>query len=100
MKIDNTCANLEAIAAQQAHAAEARDGKSAERSQSSASADQVSLSAGVKLANSAAAAAGQTSDVRPEVVARAKALLASGELGNDPARLADALIDHALDQDE
>ncbi len=100
MKIDHTRANLETVAAQQAYAAETRDTKGAERARPSATADQVSLSTGVQLAQTAAAAAGQTPDVRPEVVARAKALLASGELGNDPGRLADALIDRALGQDE
>lgn len=100
MKIDNSRANLETVAAQQAYAAETRDSKGAERARPSATADQVSLSTGVHLAKTAAVAAGRTPDVRPEVVARAKALLASGEVGNDPGRLADVLIDRALGRDE
>lgn len=100
MKIDNGRAHLETVAAQQAYAAETRDSKGAERARPSATADQVSLSPAVRLAKTAAAAAGETPDVRSEAVARAKALLASGELGSDPGRLADVLIDRALNRDE
>lgn len=99
MKIDNSLANLEALTTQPTQAAEVRDGKRTGPSPASAT-DQLRLSPGVKLAANAAVAASQSSDVRPDVVARAKALLQSGEVGNDPGRLADALIDRALAQDE
>ncbi|OFW46046.1 MAG: flagellar biosynthesis anti-sigma factor FlgM [Acidobacteria bacterium RIFCSPLOWO2_12_FULL_67_14b] len=99
MRIDNNRAKLDAMATLQVQAAET-EATSADRSKPSGTADQVSLSTGVRLASSAAAAAGEAPDVRPDAVERAKALLASGELGNDPYRLADALIDRALAKDE
>ena len=43
-------------------------------------------------------AANDAPEVRPEAVARGKALLESGKLGSDPARLADKMIDSLLDQ--
>ena len=60
-------------------------------------ADHVSVSADAQLASAAIAAAEKTPDVRPEAVARGRALLESGTLGADTERLADKLIDRALD---
>ena len=51
-----------------------------------------------QLAAAAAQAANDAPEVRPEAVARGKALLERGELGNDPGRLADKLIDSLMDQ--
>lgn len=59
-------------------------------------ADKVRVSSTGQLAAAAASAASEASDVRADVVERAKAKLLSGELG-DPGRIADALIDKALD---
>ena len=59
-------------------------------------ADQVTLSAGAQLATAAVDAAQKSSDVRPDVVERAKKLLAEGKIGNDAERLADSLIDATL----
>lgn len=60
-------------------------------------ADQVRVSTTSQLAAAAAAAATEAPEVRAEAVARARARLESGELG-DPGRIADALIDQALDK--
>ena len=38
--------------------------------------------------------------LRPEVVARGKRLLAAGKVGHDVRRLADRLIEHALEEGE
>lgn len=59
--------------------------------------DHVHVSGTSQLAAAAAAAALDASDVRAEAVARGKALLASGDLGQDAAKLADALIDSVID---
>jgi flagellar biosynthesis anti-sigma factor FlgM len=58
--------------------------------------DQVDLSSGAALASAAIKAAEAAPDVRPDLVARAKAMLEAGEVGNDPGSLADALIDGVL----
>jgi flagellar biosynthesis anti-sigma factor FlgM len=54
--------------------------------------DAVKLSSRAQLARTAMGAADRASDIRYEKVARAKALLAAGEVGNDPLRLADAIV--------
>ena len=61
--------------------------------ESFASKDAVSLSSDLRLADEAVRAAALAGDVRPEAVARARALLASGELGADLTRLANRLIE-------
>ena len=58
--------------------------------------DRVQVSAGAELARVALTAVERAPDIRRDAVERAKALLASGALGADAARLADALIDRAL----
>lgn len=100
MRIDNNRANLDAVRPQQAQAADAAAGTGTEHSRPSKSADQVSLSEGVRLAGTAVAAASHAPDLRPDVVERAKALLERGQLGEDPHRLADALIDRTLSGDQ
>ena len=55
--------------------------------------DAVRLSSDLQLVDVAVRAAALAGDVRPEAVARARALLDSGQLGADPLRLADRLID-------
>lgn len=54
--------------------------------------DRVEVSADAKLLNDALKAAQDSSDIRPDVVERAKTLLESGELGRDSHALADRLI--------
>jgi hypothetical protein len=58
------------------------------------SVDEVHVSADVQRATSTIEVARNSPDIRPAVVARAEALLASG--GIDSNRLADTLIDAAL----
>ena len=73
-----------------------RETKGAAGKTTNTTADAVHVSTAAQLATTAAQAASRTSDIRPDEVERAKALVASGELGRDPYRLADALIDRAL----
>ena len=55
--------------------------------------DAVSLSSDLRLANEAVRAAALAGDVRPEAVAKALALVASGQLGTDLERLAERIIE-------
>jgi flagellar biosynthesis anti-sigma factor FlgM len=64
-----------------------------------AAADQVRLSSGAQLATTAVGAVEQSPDIRQDKVARAKALLESGELGRDAHHLADAIIDRVIAND-
>lgn len=59
-------------------------------------ADRVDLSPDARLLNSAVAAAKAAPDIRLDVVERARQKLVAGELGNDPLRLADRIIDSLL----
>jgi hypothetical protein len=54
--------------------------------------DRVRFSGDLLLANAAVKAAGTGTDVRPAAVAEAKALVASGALGNDLEHLADRMV--------
>jgi hypothetical protein len=58
----------------------------------SVSSDAVSLSGDLHLADEAVRAAAVAGDVRPAAVARARELLASGQLGADLDKLADRII--------
>ena len=62
-----------------------------------AGSDGVSLSKDLHLASEAIRAAAVTADVRQDQVARARALLESGELGSDLDRLADRIIDSLIE---
>jgi flagellar biosynthesis anti-sigma factor FlgM len=99
MKIDQNRTSLDTVGG--ARAEQVRDEKAASTDKAKADdrrADQVRLSSTGQLAVTAAAAANEAPEIRPEAVARAKALLERGELGNDAGRLADALIDSLLDK--
>ncbi len=102
MRIDRNGTDVEAIGAAKTDAAQgsqtphARRGDRAEHAQP---ADQVQLSPGAELAGQAVKAAEASPDIRPDVVERARALLQSGDLGSDPLRLADALIDRTIHKD-
>jgi len=68
---------------------------------SGAAGDAVRVSSDAQLAAEAARQLGDVTgndDVRPEVVERAKAAVARGEVGTDLERLADRLIDGLLDK--
>lgn len=58
--------------------------------------DRVEVSADARLLGQAVDAAAKAPEIRQDVVERAKAKLAAGEIGNDPGRLADRLIDSLL----
>lgn len=58
--------------------------------------DRVEVSADAVLLGKAVDAASKAPEIRQDVVERAKAKLAAGEIGSDPARLADRLIDSLL----
>lgn len=58
--------------------------------------DRVEVSADARLLSSAVAAAEEAPEIRQDVVERARQKLAAGEIGNDPARLADRIIDSLL----
>lgn len=58
--------------------------------------DRVEVSADARLLGKAVDAAAKAPEIRQDVVDRAKAKLAAGEIGNDPGRLADRLIDSLL----
>jgi negative regulator of flagellin synthesis FlgM len=71
-------------------------GSDGSRSQAVGSGDRVQVSADARLLSSALQAAEKAPDIRPDVVERAKMKLAAGEIGADPARLADRIIDSLL----
>ncbi len=92
MKIEQNRANLDTVGGVRQEAV--RDERAAtDRTAAGGAGDQVRLSTTGQLAAAAAAAAEQAPDVRSEAVARARKLLASGDLGRNAERLADALID-------
>ncbi len=97
MKIDQNRANLDTVGTVRQEALR-EERIAAERAAADKSTDQVRVSTAGQLAAAAASAADQAPDVRPDVVERARKLLASGELGRDAERLADALIDNAIDK--
>lgn len=97
MKIDQNRASLDTLGGVRSEQIRDERAAAAEKAAEDRRADQVRVSTTGQLAASAAAAANEAPDVRPEAVARGKALLESGALGADPARLADALIDSLLE---
>jgi len=98
MKIDNGQTNFDptvrAAQTEKTHPGHAhRSGKAA------AGQDTASVSDAVQFASQAISASQAAPDVRPDVVERARQLLADGKVGNDPQRLADKIIDHLLRDD-
>src|SRR5688572_29022403 len=85
-----------------AHVERTESGKAAERTEGqgtakAAKADRVELSSDAALLNSAAQGAQEATPIRSDKVEAAKKALAEGTLGADAGKLADALIDHMLD---
>ena len=75
-----------------------RSAGSASSSGASGRGDRVSLSAGLRLVKAALEEAKAVdTGIRPEAVARGKALLASGELDTDLAALAERLLPDLID---
>ena len=68
----------------------------AANSAASRGADRVEVSNDARLVSTALREASKTPNIRPEVVERAKAKLAAGEVGNDAYRLADRMIDSLM----
>lgn len=98
MKINQNRADLDTVGTVRQEPVRDERATAAERATTDKATDQVRVSTTSQLAAAAASAAEQAPDVRPDVVERARKLLASGELGRDAERLADALIDNAIDK--
>jgi anti-sigma28 factor (negative regulator of flagellin synthesis) len=96
MKIDGNRPNVDASAASRADAARIAAGKARDKDAHGAG-DAVTVSGDVALAQQAIDAANKPAEVRPDAVARGKALLASGKLGADAQGLADTLIQRLLE---
>ena len=90
MKVDNARVNLSPPV--QPVAGDAA--KSSAKSAGSNGSDAVSLSASLRLADQAVRAAAVSARVRPEAVAKGRALLAAGSLGMNADRLAERIINH------
>jgi flagellar biosynthesis anti-sigma factor FlgM len=99
MKIDPNRTGLDSLGTVRTDAPDTASSATSTRPGPTRQADQVEFSSGAQLAGAAARAAADAPDIRPDAVERAKALLESGRLGDDPHRLADALIDRALNGD-
>ena len=84
----------EAQQAQQAERTQA--GRSEKGRQASAGTDRVEVSSDAQLMSSALQQANKAPAIRQDVVERARQKLAAGEVGNDPLRLADRMIDSML----
>ena len=99
MRIDKNRTELDGVSTRRPEATESGQAQGTERGGQSANADKVKLSTAAQLVSAATQAATDAPDVRADVVARAKKLMESGELGADPERLAKAIIDRTIDQD-
>ena len=99
MRIDKNRTELDGVTTSRPEATESGQAQGADRAAQQKSGDKVQLSNTAQVATAATQAATDAPEVRSDVVARAKALLESGELGADPERLANALIDRALNQE-
>ncbi|MGE0039793.1 MAG: flagellar biosynthesis anti-sigma factor FlgM [Vicinamibacterales bacterium] len=95
MKIQGQSPSQETSAAQRLEGNQpGRNGRSARAGQPGG--DRVRVSPEGELVASALKAAGESPDIRQDVVDRARQKLAAGEIGQDAGRLADTLIDHLL----
>ena len=95
MKIEGNRPNVDPSAAAKVDAGRVASKKGKEAGRGSG--DAVTVSTDVQLAQKAIDSASQSFEVRPEAVARGKALLASGTLGADAHELADTLIQRLID---
>jgi flagellar biosynthesis anti-sigma factor FlgM len=92
MKIDGNRPSLDHAALQRLERAAADASKQATTAAKASSGDTVQVSADAALANNTIRAVHDAPEVRGHLVERMRALLASGELGNDAGQLADSLI--------
>ncbi len=101
MKIDNGTTNFDpTVTAAKTDGLRSQGASRAATTSGVTGKDTVNVSPAAQFATNAINKSNETPDVRPEVVARAKQLLADGKVGDDPYRLADSLIDHALDSQD
>ena len=98
MRIDKNRTELDGVSTRRPEATESGQAQGTERGAQPTSADTVQLSTAAQLVSAATQAANDAPEVRADKVARAKALLESGELGSDPERLAKAIINGTIDQ--
>jgi hypothetical protein len=97
MRIQDTQSNAQSSLAAAVESTRQSDAKAiAAAGRRGRSVDEVQLSAGAQFASSTMSLARNSPDIRADVVARAEALMAAGGVGADPARLADRIIDAAL----
>jgi flagellar biosynthesis anti-sigma factor FlgM len=97
LKIDSTRTNLDpSLQSERTDSAKRAEAAAADRIAAEKRTDAVQLSPEARLTARAVAAGNQPAAVRADVVERAKKLLASGELGNDANRLADAILDRTI----
>ena len=99
MRIDKNRTELEGVSTRRPEATESGQVQGTEKAGQAKGGDKVELSSTAQLVATATQAANDAPEVRADVVARAKKLLESGELGADPERLANAIINRALDQE-
>lgn len=83
-------------AQQSAQADRVQSGRDTRTGTSQPTGDRVEVSADARLLSTAVSAAEQSPEIRQDVVERARQKLEAGEIGNDPARLADRIIDSLL----
>jgi len=94
VKIDGLRADLLDAALDRVGSATTPVGTRATPGPASVAADRLELSDDAQLLQTALRAAERVPDIRPDVVERVRAALDRGEIGNDPGRIADALIAH------
>jgi flagellar biosynthesis anti-sigma factor FlgM len=97
MKIQGNSPNQEASATTRLEQTKSERQAKAGR-QGDAGSDRVELSSDAQLASSAVRAAHNAPVIRQDVVERARQKLLAGEIGQDPLKLADRLIDHLLER--
>ena len=96
MKIEGDRPSGVQDAGQTQHVDKAAQQRSSQARGERAGGDRVEVSADARLLGQAVDAASRSPEIRADVVERAKARLAAGDIGNDAARLADRLIDSLL----
>jgi flagellar biosynthesis anti-sigma factor FlgM len=97
MKIQGSSPNHEASATTRLEQVRSERQGKADRS-GDAGTDRVELSQDAQFAANAVRAAQDAPAVRQDVVERARQKLMAGEIGQDPLKLADRLIDHLLER--
>jgi len=97
MKIQGNSPNQETSATTRLEQTKSERQGKADR-QGDAGTDRVELSSDAQLASSAVRAATNAPAIRQDVVEQARQKLLAGQIGQDPLKLADRLIDHLLER--